>query len=398
MASISMTRLSPTSIALSIALVTAAACADGDAPRVTLRDSAGITIAENAPDALDRAAAWRVDSQPMLSIGELEGDSVYQLYRVGGAARLADGRIAVLNSGTRELRFYDGSGKHLRSVGRKGAGPGEFQYPYPLLRLPHDTLALWDEGQQRITVLSPAGDYVRMTRVDQPMVNAEIVGVFADGSIAMADFRLEVPNAGFAISNAVFTRYTRDGVFSDSLGVYPWYEIGQIAMNGGRGVGSRTFAPRTATALHGDRFWVGTAVDPSIEVHDQRGKLTRLVRWNAGDRTVGPGDVEARLLARYPDPTPEQRRNFASIPVMDRFPAYSSMRADVDGNLWVEEYRRPTATGPGRWLVFDPDGALLARVELPPALEILEIGRDYLLGMHPGEDDLERVVLYSLRR
>lgn len=392
-----MSRRPALPLALLAVLALAVACSGSDSLRVTFRDSAGIVIAENAPDAIERAVVWRIDSQPTLTIGKLEGEPAYQLYRVGGAARLADGRIAVLNSGTSELRIFGADGKHLHTVGRKGDGPGEFRSPFPLLHLPHDTLGIWDQGQHRVTIFSPAAEYVRIYRLDRPANNAEIVGPFADASVVMADFRFNVPKAGFEISRGVLTRYSRDGVFSDSLGSYPWREIG-ILYPGADRVGSRTFAPRTSTAIHGSQFWVGTAVEPSIEVHDQRGTLTRFVRWTARDRMVGPNDARAQFEERTPNATPERRRAFESIPVAERYPAHSTMIADVDGSLWVQDYPRPMATGPAQWLIFDSKGALIARADLPPRLRIFEIGRDFVLGMHPDADDVERVVVYALRR
>lgn len=374
-----------------------AACSGGDSKRLTLRDSAGVIIAENPPNALERAAAWTIDSQPTLTVGELEGDSAHQLYRLGGAARLGDGRIVILNSGTSEVRFFGADGKYLRSVGRKGSGPGEFQSPFPLLHLPHDSIGVWDGSQQRITVFTPDGEFVRVAKLDRPATNVEMVGAFGDGSIVMADFRFDVPQAGFEMAPGVLTRYSREGIFSDSLGSFPWREIGMLDPVARR-IGSRTFAPRTWTAIHGDRFWIGTAAEPTIEVRDQRGKLIRLVRWNSGDRTVGPHDARLQFETRNPNATPERRRSFEAIPVMDRYPEHSRLIADAEGNLWVQIYRRPADTGPTRWLIFDPEGSLIARADLPSRLEPFEIGPDYLLGTHPGEDDLERIVLHTLRR
>ena len=65
-------------------------------------------------------------AEPDLVIGVLEGAAEYQLYRVGRPVRLSDGRIAVPNSGSHEVRLFDASGRFLRSVGRLGSGPGEF--------------------------------------------------------------------------------------------------------------------------------------------------------------------------------------------------------------------------------------------------------------------------------
>ncbi|WP_419943063.1 hypothetical protein [Candidatus Palauibacter sp.] len=61
-----------------------------------------------------------------MSIGTAGGDPAYELFRVGGAMRLSDGRIVVANAGTGELRVYDPDGIHLASWGGQGDGPGEF--------------------------------------------------------------------------------------------------------------------------------------------------------------------------------------------------------------------------------------------------------------------------------
>ena len=373
------------------------ACAAGESRSVTLRDSAGIAIAENAHDAAERAPLWSVDSHPTLAIGQVEGEPPYQLFRVAGAARLGDGRIAVLNSGTSELRIFDADGRHLRSTGRKGDGPGEFRAAGPLVHLPGDSIGVWDESRQRLTVFSAQGEYVRSARLDHPVTNAELIGAFADASLLMADFRFNIPKSGFEVSPAVFTRYSRDGALTDSLGTFPWLEIGMIDPTDGI-IGGRTFAPRTATTIHGDRFWVGTAQEPSIEVRDQRGKLVRMIRWVEGERTVPPGEAALQFEARHGNAPPERRRRLQAVPVMDRFPAHSVMIADADGNLWVQRYRRPSATGPTSWLVFGADGAIVARAGLPQRLRLFEIGRDFVLGMEPDADDVEQVVLYTLRR
>ena len=380
-----------------LSLLACVGCSGRDARPVAFRDSAGVIIADNPPDGVDSAAVWQVDTLPGVVIGMVEGDSAHQLFRVTGAARLGDGRIAILNSSTSEVRLFGPDARHLLSVGRKGAGPGEFESASTLLHLTGDTLGVWDGNLQRITTFSPDGALVRIGKLDRQATNASMLGAFGDRSIVVIDLRFQVPGAGFAMSHGILTRYTPEGAFADSLGRYPWREIG-LLYPGTDMIGSPTFAPRATAAIHGDRFWIGTAAEPTIDVRDERGKLIRLIRWHAGDRTVGPNDARAWFDARTPDATPDRRRAFEAIPVMEQFPTHSRMLADTDGNLWVETFRRPMDTGSARWLIFDRDGALIARADLPPRFNLLEAGRAYVLGVQSGEDDLETVVLHALRR
>ncbi len=103
---------------------------------------------------------WRLVEPPLVEIGVQEGEEPYQLHRAAGSVRLADGRIVVLNAGSRELRFYGPEGTHQRSVGREGEGPGEFRFPTRLRKVSEDTLLVWDQGLQRISLFDTSGVFL----------------------------------------------------------------------------------------------------------------------------------------------------------------------------------------------------------------------------------------------
>ena len=48
--------------------------------------------------------------------------------------------------------------------------------------------------------------------------------------------------------------------------------------------------------------------------------------------------------------------------------------------------------------VFDPEGHLVGRIEVPADVEILEIGPDYLLALYKDPMDVEYVHMYDLTR
>ncbi len=124
-------------------MVSAAALACGDAAdgggtpsEVTVRDSSGVEIVENSiPE--EPPLAFVASDAPSLAIGALGGDETQQLHRVQDALRLPDGRIAVLNSGSHEVRIYGADGTLDLAFGRQGDGPSEFTgFPSQLEFLP----------------------------------------------------------------------------------------------------------------------------------------------------------------------------------------------------------------------------------------------------------------------
>lgn len=60
------------------------------------------------------------------------------------------------------LSVYDATGKPVRTIGRKGAGPGEFRSPLRVAVGSGDSLYVLDDANSRIQVVSAAGAYARV--------------------------------------------------------------------------------------------------------------------------------------------------------------------------------------------------------------------------------------------
>jgi hypothetical protein len=102
-----------------------------------------------------------VDSVPAVDIGD-EADGPHALFSGPVLpALLSDGSIVVANGGSQELRFFDGTGEWIRSAGRAGSGPGEFNSLGWLDVRAGDTLRTYDWGQLRVQVFSADGKYQR---------------------------------------------------------------------------------------------------------------------------------------------------------------------------------------------------------------------------------------------
>ncbi|MBL8961552.1 MAG: hypothetical protein JNJ98_16955, partial [Gemmatimonadetes bacterium] len=117
-----------------------------------VRDSAGARLISYQRS--DKpAASWSVGSQPLVRIGGAGGTGPTELAQVLGVARLRDGRVVIADGGSTELRVFAPDGSFLRSIGRKGLGPGEFDGILFMLRS-HDTLVVHDR-QSRLQIYTP---------------------------------------------------------------------------------------------------------------------------------------------------------------------------------------------------------------------------------------------------
>jgi hypothetical protein len=139
----------------------------------TLRDSAGVAIAENSAAAWSAGAAWHLADEPTLQIGVITAASpAHEFARIAGATRLSDGRIVVLEGQSAELRFYTRTGQHIVTAAGRGRGPGELGSPRSLTRLPGDTLLVDDGLGMRHVLYAANGDYVRAEALDVHRFNA----------------------------------------------------------------------------------------------------------------------------------------------------------------------------------------------------------------------------------
>ena len=65
------------------------------------------------------------------------------------------------NSGTAELRVFNGSGTHVSTWGGEGEGPGEFLWLRAIEPWPGDSILVWYGPRRDISVFDADGNYGR---------------------------------------------------------------------------------------------------------------------------------------------------------------------------------------------------------------------------------------------
>ncbi|UCF19484.1 MAG: hypothetical protein JSU87_16430 [Gemmatimonadota bacterium] len=401
--------LAPT---LATLILSVAACdaGSGGASGPTVRDSAGVQIVENSEYAWTEGRSWRLADEPLLDIGLLDGDPEYQLFRVGSAVRLDDGRIVVANSGTHELRVYDPNGAHLISVGREGGGPGEFGELMWVRALPGDTLLTYDWRNRRLSFFDAAGDFVRSFQLQflsEMGGFPTIIAPFGDGSllVGVQPFLIgEEIKDGLRRDTTVYLHCDRDGAVRDTLGRFPGGEV-YLRTSGGAEIhvmaSARAFGRFAQHAVYENGFYFSTSDSYEVGFYSSAGQLVRIVRRNQPNLQVTAEDIERykeeRLENAGGDGTTRDfvEQSLAHMPFPETYPAHGSLVVDAVGNLWVEGYRRPGDERP-RWTVFDSTGRMLGVVETPERFTIHQIGSDFVLGRWADDVDVEHVRLYEL--
>ena len=389
----------------------------GGAAAVT-RDSAGIAIVENTASAWTAGQEWTVDSV-LLDIG---GD----VDSVSGPVRLGDGRLAIANAGTHEVRVYDASGAQLHASGRAGDGPGEYRMLAGIWRGPGDSLLVSDFLARRVSVLDREARFARsfslggntggLMPVGGRIEFAIPQGWFADGSVVgvTMGFTMNQAKQGPYRDTVSALRYGPDGAVRDTIARFPGNETEQMTMSiEGRSMSAPMPVPlgrQSVTAAEGDRFYLAKNDAWEIEVRDLDGRLVRLIRLQADPRPLTPDLIAAHRKAQLDqiEAIPamrsmppafktqltariEQARYPASLPFV------SSLLVDSEGRLWAQEVP-PPGNERATYVVFDETGQLLGRVTMPGDFRVASIGADAVYGVWKDADDVEHVRAYRLRR
>lgn len=392
--------------AAAAAWISSACGSETPGPAVAVRDSAGVTLVENAAVGSDVRAPWTVAAEPSLSIGVLDGPEEYQLFRVADAVRLDDGRLAVVNSGSSEVRVYDGRGAFLDRWGGKGEGPGEFMDPSRIVRWSGDSLAIWDRRLRRLTVLGPGGGLGRawVLPAAGDLESPVFQDALDDGSLVVTSpvFSGTPPDNGLQRLPVTVAVTTPDGVLAGSLGSHRGREAVLDIRPDAISIYRLPFARDLVVEAAGARVLIAPTDRMELSLWSPEGTLSRVVRVAGPPRLLTDAEFEGAMEVRASQ-VPEEaraglRRTWRELPRSDTLPAFHAVVVSRGGDLWVEPYRLPQAEGPVDWLVLDADGRAVGRVALPGGLQVFEIGTDYVLGMTRDELEVEHVQMWPLRK
>lgn len=396
-------------ILAAIACTLSANAAAGHAQAV--RDSAGVRIV-SYPRSAEPRTTWRLSERPLVEIGVAD-DPSSEFSAVRGVVRLDDGRIAVANGASNEIRIFSREGRHQRTVGRAGSGPGEFRRITRLLRR-GDTLVGVDGDSRAHAFDATSGRLLRSLRP------ARRAGSRTPQRIALGEGGATwvLVTDGSPIDErerqVIMQTLTIADAEGDSLlpvVTLPGYRTSPINGTPARRLldaeGVVVASGATACAGYSDRF--------VLSCYDRLGRMQLRIASDVATRPIREEDramVRQAYLDANLDAPPAVRQQMAtavqSFPFATTAPAFSRVLMRPDGELWVSPFdpgfglpgpAAPLApSAPHRWSVFARDGTWLAELTFPARFVPFDVGRDYVAGVAFDDDDVERVVVWGLRK
>jgi hypothetical protein len=376
-----------------------------DPAAVEVLDSAGVRIVSM----IDHdPPAWVVDSNPFVDIGTAEGEDGHDLALPWASRRLADGRIAISNARTSQLRFYRPDGTFIESLGGSGGGPGEYETIGAIHLGVNDSIIVSDTWQTRLNVYDPRGVFTRTVPVE-PLEGRppRLRGLVHD---TMAVYRVTYFGRSGGVSRAVrdtsflFARPLNGGA-TVTIGRFLANEkFNQVLPNGSVAAWNLPFSRGFFATCTLELLWIAVSDRYELMGYDvEHGSLQRVTRVNRRPVAVDAAHRDgffAHQLAGAESANEEQTyRDVHRIIEFPRtMPVLSDLVSDSEGNLWVKDYDVPWSDDPTTWRVFNSEGTMVAMVRLPHGLDVHDIGEDYVLGQWNDELGVEHIRGYRLTK
>jgi hypothetical protein len=348
---------------------------------------------------------WVVDTAPTL---EVRMKDTLNFSLIVGLSLLPDGGIVIASDIANNLQYFNRNGTYVRSVGRMGRGPGEFQGIGSFHRF-GDSLAVVDL-QGVLQIFTVTGKYIRTA---PPLMNkSRTLGFFADGRLIAGSLDYTSLEAGKWQQATELLQVWR-GSDARTLGRFP----SVLAFRGKEGsVKGNVYSPRNRVAVLANHFCAGFAGSTSINCYDAGGRDRSSFRLSGrADVAVTKADEEAYFQDIYDANVGEpkakldaqERAARARVTFSKSMGYFGDLIASRDNSLWVgppsNKDGRPFAQNalpdkPTQWDIYDLSGSALAVVELPARFRLMEAGANYVAGVTADHDGLEVVRVLRLTK
>jgi hypothetical protein len=350
-------------------------------PKVEVID--GVTFVHNpaTPQHPKRTLALEED----FTFKEKDETGEIRIFKPGRFTVDAQDNVYIEDDSDMAIKVFGPQGKYLRTIGRKGNGPGEFENIGYLFILPDGRLMVTDYGNRRTSFLDPNGDYLSSFQWRRSMGQVHLA---SDTSITLSEYVYSEEKSELWIKTV-----GQSGEELINFGQFTQAES-KTLRQGSMMMGTTVpWSPSSVFVGDQKRQWLYHCLNDKyvIEAYDRQGKLFRKI-----DRPYEPVPVTdediIKIKSEYAD-RPDSP--FAKLIEQMAFPEVKTvterMLVDSDGNLWVEtneeminqegeEKEKKTQEKPVKaYDIFNSDGVYETRIRTDIRPTLFANGKMYRL-------------------
>ncbi len=269
-----------------------------------------------------------------------------------------DGNIYVLDEQACNIKIFDHLGNHLRTIGRKGQGPGEFAIPIFLLFTPQGELLINDMGNRRLVFLSTEGEFLRQISIADKFL---FMGprVLTDGRI-VASFIVPAQEPRSELH--VFDSELK------SLNVLASIQVGKPPkLNYFVGM---QLTSLTWNMTYADEVIWGDFLKQAYELYvlSKDGEPVKNIARDYERIEITAAEKKVLLEKMFGNNPAAQNQWEVEFPVS--YPPFSGISFDDEGRLYLKTYDKVEFEHMAYYDVFDAEGRYIAKIlfEIPPMI------------------------------
>ena len=143
----------------------------------TIKEENGVTVVRNPKNPVYSKDVFSLKEE--LSIGGEKGRKEYLFSNITGIAVDEEERIYVLDSKESHIKVFNKMGGYIKTIGKKGQGPGEMRRPSFLQVTPQNEIVVNDSASRKLHFFALDGHFLRavsqtkMTFFSNPKVDYE---------------------------------------------------------------------------------------------------------------------------------------------------------------------------------------------------------------------------------
>jgi len=335
-------------------LAVAWGCKGETAWRGSIETTDGVQVVRNPEAPMYPQGALQLQEE--LTIGTADGADEYMFVRLRGIAVDDEGEIFALDQRKPRVDVFSADGRHLRSIGRRGQGPGEFQIPFFIALAPAGELLVGEMG--RLSFFERSGNFLRS--LDNTVRQWAFVKYLENGDAVGTRMVMDEKNPRYEVSICG-----------------PDFEPKSILASSPMPDPSSKFALFTSVArwdISGGREIVCADGQEGyrLSVYDAGGRLTWSILKQHDPVPVTDPDIERQMKQHG-----FQSRDEVTIP---RFlPPIWWVYADEDGRFFVSTWQRDPDSGIARFNIFDAEGRYLCDYLIPGEPLVFKNGKLYAI-------------------
>jgi hypothetical protein len=371
-------------------LLLSVACSPKSESGFSVETKDGIEYAHNSKTPLNQDAT--VVFEEDLSIEPVDEKGNIRIYTPTRFAVDGDGNIFICDYRDSSVKVFDNQGQFVRTIGRKGSGPGEFENVGRVYCLPDGKLMMLDFGLRRGSLFSKDGRFISSHKFLRSGFN---MFFFTESFYVREETIVEPDKTPKGYKTTLFIKaydYKGEEVFS--YGEFKESQSAYIDEEGRRFTYTRPYD--VESVLAGDQknkqLYHCLSDQYLIEVFDNEGRLIRKI-----DRPYNRMPVTEPDKKRYLEGfRASSERDLALIEKNAEMPKLKPvcerMLVDDKGRLWVELNEKKEENGKTltAYDIFDEDGRYLYKIwtEISPEL----FRNDRMYTMERNEETGDRIL------